>query len=394
MDLAWSSAACARCSNSVPEVPCRGNNAAPRTRRQKDLLEPCLQRLGERAERTLRPNGRGIAIGDIAQQEDEFISTGAGRNVPFPGERPQAFRHIRQHGVPGFMAEARVHHAEAVEIEQQHSEPSILLARLADHRGQRFIEEHPIAESGERVVPRQIADALLVLSTLGDITIGAHGAAVRELLRPHLQDPPVGAPILVLATHERDGKSCRNAAEHVGGATIGHQDAALIGHHHQSLADVLDGRRQGAARAQQPQTAPQQQRPDRQRERAQHGAAENVLPPVVAPGSEHLARVEAHRGEKRISRDAMKAADALRPVVRVRPDDRAAPSPERLAEERRPRYIAADRRLTVRRVRPHDTVQADKIEGAVPKPELVIKSCQPAQDPPQGQGRRGIHHRR
>src|SRR3954462_188719 len=127
---------------------------------------PSMKNGGSRASWTRRAAGRGWAAegrggggapgagprGQVGDADDELVA-------PEPGDRVDlAQRHVEPLGdhaeerVAGLVAERVVDLPEAVEVDEQHGAYAAVPSGLGDGPFDTVAEEHPIGETGQRVV--------------------------------------------------------------------------------------------------------------------------------------------------------------------------------------------------------------------------------------------------
>ena len=111
-------------------------------------VQPSGQRLGGRR---LRPGRR---------DDGEFVAAEARQEGALAGLL-QAARDLAQQRIADGVAEHVVDRLEAVEIDAEHGEALARRRRDLDRGGDAFVERRPVRQIGERIVVRQVLDALL-----------------------------------------------------------------------------------------------------------------------------------------------------------------------------------------------------------------------------------------
>ena len=123
----------------------------------------------------------------------ELVAAEAGDEVRILHAAADAARHLLEQGIAHGMAEHVVDALELVEIDAVQRQHLAL-----HHAGERafhgLAEQHPVGEPGERVVSREIGDALLRAPPIGDVLVRRHPAAVRHRAVPDNDETIIAQP--------------------------------------------------------------------------------------------------------------------------------------------------------------------------------------------------------
>ncbi len=143
----------------------------------EDLVPAEVERRGQ-----LRPDAGGGAAGfrrllQLLEQDGELVAAQARDGVSRPHAAFEAARHLDQQQVALQVAEAVVDHLEAVEIQEHHGQPVVVVAlRPRQRRAQPVHEQRAVGQTGERVVERLVRQPFLDALALGDVGADRGGA--------------------------------------------------------------------------------------------------------------------------------------------------------------------------------------------------------------------------
>ena len=114
-----------------------------------------------------------IASSSVATPSTSSVNSSPPRRATVsPARRQLSSRagDLHQELVAGAVAEAVVHHLEAVEVEEEHREGGGLAALRAGERDlQPVLEERAVRQAGERIVERRLEQPRLRLAPRGDV---------------------------------------------------------------------------------------------------------------------------------------------------------------------------------------------------------------------------------
>jgi len=103
--------------------------------------------------------------GQVLDEDDELVSTEAGHGVLGPQAGRQACRDFAQQGVADVEAVAVVDLLEAVEVEEEHRQRTVVAA--GDRMAETVMEQHPVGQPGQRIVAGEVVEALLGVLAAG-----------------------------------------------------------------------------------------------------------------------------------------------------------------------------------------------------------------------------------
>ena len=114
-----------------------------------------------------------LELGGVQAQHDEFIAAEPCHHVAGPHALAQAHGGLLQQCVTGLVAQRVVDHFEMIQIDEQHRKARVLV-RAADQCIQPLTQECPVGQLGERVVGRQVTNALIGDLALRYVATDAH----------------------------------------------------------------------------------------------------------------------------------------------------------------------------------------------------------------------------
>ncbi len=110
-----------------------------------------------------------LAVAHIVQEDDELVAALPADRVRFAHAAFEAFDDFLEQGVADRVAERIVDRLEAVEVEEHQRHATLHAVRMRLRLGDAVAEQQAIGQAGQRVVVRQILDALLCLLALADV---------------------------------------------------------------------------------------------------------------------------------------------------------------------------------------------------------------------------------
>ena len=122
---------------------------------------------------------------DRGLHDGEFVATEPCDEIVWPGASAQAHRHGFQQFIADQVAERIVDALEFVDVDVEHRQ--LFAVRDATELAlQLFVEQCPVRQIGQRIVMRQMRDALLGAPALGDILQRRYPSAMRQRTVHHL----------------------------------------------------------------------------------------------------------------------------------------------------------------------------------------------------------------
>src|SRR5882672_11361823 len=131
------------------------------------------ERPAEDREQPLAERRRLLARLEAVPQQREVVAAQARERVLAPQRVLQSFGHGAQQRVARGVAERVVDQLEAVEIDREQRELRAAARRGEDRLRGALGEQRAVGEPGERIAPRELLDARLVLLARGDVGGGA-----------------------------------------------------------------------------------------------------------------------------------------------------------------------------------------------------------------------------
>ena len=172
---------------------------------------------GDRLGQPLGHELGGLLAGHVVAQDGELVAAEAGDDVGRAHGRAQPVGHRDQQPVAGGVAEAVVHHLEAVEVEEQHRDALVALRRRRCQLAARARSTKcsAVGQAGERIVDRLVRERLTARPALGDVLdladevqrLVVDVAHERRAHRhPHRVPVVVQVALLELAARDRAGE--------------------------------------------------------------------------------------------------------------------------------------------------------------------------------------------
>ena len=142
------------------------------------------------AQRLQRPSGQlvdGQLVGQPRQQDGELVPSHPGHGVLLPDGVDQTLAHLADEVVAGGVAHGVVDRLEVVEVHEEHAHRLTHAAGPDQLLLHPVLEEPPIGQAGERVVPRHVRDLLKQVQVL-DRRAGLVGQARQPLVEVGVVD--------------------------------------------------------------------------------------------------------------------------------------------------------------------------------------------------------------
>ncbi len=207
-----------------------------------DVDELAVERkfLHQRGEDLLRDMADMLGIGDVFQQDHEFVAAQARHHVAVQGAL-QAARHFLQQAVAGVVAEGVVDVLEAVEVDEQYRQRLVVAAGLVDGVAQVAVEHRPVRQIGQRVVIGQVLDVVLHFLALGDVAHQRQQVlAAVDVDRPHADFDRKGRAILAaVAALARDRRAGGQLAGQFLELPAGQVEVDILRRHLQQLGAAV-----------------------------------------------------------------------------------------------------------------------------------------------------------
>ena len=105
----------------------------------------------------------------IGQDDDELVAAEPADQVFAPRAFKQARADLLQQAIAGFVTVQIVDRLEAVQVDEQQCAPTMAALRRRDQMEAVLEDQRPVRQSGQCVVQRRLADALLGQLALGDV---------------------------------------------------------------------------------------------------------------------------------------------------------------------------------------------------------------------------------
>ena len=110
----------------------------------------------------------------VAQDDGEFIATGARQVAWLAQAALQAAHDFLQPFIAGFTAELLVELGKVVQVDIRHRQGAVVLQGLLHAMVEHFAEQYTVGQAGQGVMALDIAELLLMLLVLGDVDIDTH----------------------------------------------------------------------------------------------------------------------------------------------------------------------------------------------------------------------------
>ena len=136
------------------------------------------KRFGHLLDDPLRRGTVGVRrIGRQRQHDGELVAAQPCDEIVRAHGRRQAFGHRGQQLVARGVAQSVVDRLEPLEVQAQHRDPAVGACRLLQHLAQSLVEQHPVAEAGQRVIVRHETYFGVCLVPFGHVLVGRHPTA-------------------------------------------------------------------------------------------------------------------------------------------------------------------------------------------------------------------------